>query len=138
MPRISKNISINNSSEIISNAESDPESSSSASNSYGTGDEGSSDSRTNVSTNSPPSESDLKPSFVRLSILVVCPITALAHAVSLIWAGIELNKTNLPDEYRTGIGALFAANSVMICAALLSTKFAYVKRPNPTNQAATA
>ena len=88
MPRIDKSISTNSSSEIISSAESDSESSSSPESSFGTGEEGSSDSSTNVAHTRTPSEQYLLPLDVRCCIGSICPIAAIGSTVSLIVFGI--------------------------------------------------
>ena len=134
MPRIGKNISTNSSSEIISSAESDSESTSSTSSSYGTGDEGSSDSSTVAASSE---QYELRPS-IRCFIGVVCPISAVAGAVSLILSGIELNNPNLPIENRISFSAFFAAGAVLTCVGSALSLLAIANCPDPNPQASAA
>jgi len=138
MPRIGKTTSTSNSSEIISSAESDSESTSSTSSSYGSGDEGSSDSSTVAASNRAPSERYVLPLSIRCFIGVVCPISAVAGAVSLILSGIELNNPNLPIENRISFSAFFAAGAVLTCVGSALSLLAIANCPDPNPQASAA
>ena len=138
MPRRGKNISTNSSSDIISSAESDSESSSSTESSFGSGDEGSSDSSKVAASNRAPSERYVLPLSIRCFIGVVCPISVVASAVSLILSGIQLNNPNLPNEDRVDFSAFFAAGAVLTCVGSALSMLAIAKHPAPNPQASAA
>ena len=96
MPRIGKNISTNSSSEIISSAESDSESSSSTEGSYGSGDEGitipgSNAAATSVTT---PIGATLPAHLSPLKIIVgtFCALTALSGGVMCMYASTHQDQ----------------------------------------------
>jgi hypothetical protein len=96
MPHIGKNISTNSSSEIISSAESDSESSSSTEGSYGSGDEGitipgSNAAATSVTT---PIGATLPAHLSPLKIIVgtFCALTALSGGVMCMYASTHQDQ----------------------------------------------
>ena len=96
MPSIGKNISTNSSSEIISSAESDSESSSSTEGSYGSGDEGitipgSNAAATSVTT---PIGATLPAHLSPLKIIVgtFCALTALSGGVMCMYASTHQDQ----------------------------------------------
>ena len=127
MPRISKNISINDSSEIISNAESDPESSSSTSSSYGSGDEGKTN--TNNSINEATSVRPVLPCSTKLSVGLYCSLVALTGAISLIYCGIQLNN-NSDNNSRVGYSIAFTTGTVATAVGSLCTIWACARPSN--------
>jgi hypothetical protein len=96
MPHIGKNISTNSSSEIISSAESDSESSSSTEGSYGSGDEGitipgSNAAATSVTT---PIGATLPAHLSPLKIIVgtFCALTALSGGIMCMYASTHQDQ----------------------------------------------
>jgi nitrate/nitrite transporter NarK len=138
MPRIVKSISTNSSSEIISSTESDSESSSSTSNSYGSGEEGSSDSSTNVAHTRTPSEQYLLPLDVRCCIGMICPIGAVGGTVLSIMFGMELNNPTLPNQYRVETSLFFAASAVVACVNSALSMLLFAKHPDPNHEVTAA
>ena len=96
MPRIGKNISTNSSSEIISSAESDSESSSSTEGSYGSGDEGITIPGNNAAATSvtTPIGATLPAHLSPLKIIVgtFCALTALSGGVMCMYASTHQDQ----------------------------------------------
>ncbi len=138
MPRIGKTTSTNNSSEIVSNTESDSESSSSTESSFGVGNEGSSDSSENAVQNRAPSERYELPLSTRCFIGVVCPISALGGAVSLILSGIELNNPTNNNELRETFIPFFVAGAILTSLGSVLSVLACTKEPDPNPQVSAA
>lgn len=134
MPRIGKNISTNSSSEIINSTESDSESSSSSEPTYGSGEEGSSASSTVVAHKRTPSERHVLPSSIRGYISVICPIIAVAGAISLISSGIELNKPTSDNEHRKIFIPFFVASTLITSVGSILSVLACVKHPDSSPQ----
>ena len=128
MPRIGKNISTNSSSEIISSAESDSESSSSTEGSYGSGDEGitipgSNAAATSVTT---PIGATLPAHLSPLKIIVgtFCALTALSGGVMCMYASTHQDqngsiKTDLERAMLgVGLSMMFIGSVVAIGSCL--------------------
>ena len=96
MPRIGKNISTTSSSEIISSAESDSESSSTNEGSYGSGDEGITIPERNAAATSAttPSGATLPTHLSPLKIIVgtFCALTALSGGIMCMYASTHHNQ----------------------------------------------
>ena len=96
MPRIAKNTTINNSSEIISSADSDSESSSISASSYGSGDEGITIPERNAAATSAttPSGATLPTHLSPLKIIVgtFCALTALSGGIMCMYASTHHNQ----------------------------------------------
>ena len=96
MPHIGKNISTNSSSEIISSAESDSESSSSTEGSYGSGDEGITIPGSNAAAPSvtTPIGATLPAHLSPLKIIVgtFCALTALSGGVMCMYASTHQDQ----------------------------------------------
>jgi len=135
MPRIAKSISTNSSSEIISNAEPDYESSNIVESSFGAGDEGTGKTDGDVD---PKKAGDANTSRLYLSscstkrlIGLFSSLVAVTGTIGLIYCGIQLN--NNPDKNsRIGYSSAFAAGGIMAAAGSLCTIWACrTTDPNP-------
>ena len=96
MPRIAKNTTINNSSEIISSADSDSESSSISASSYGSGDEGITIPESNASATSAttPNIATLPAHLSPLKIIVgtFCALTAIGGGIMCMYASTHQDQ----------------------------------------------
>ena len=128
MPRIAKNTTINNSSEIISSADSDSESSSISASSYGSGDEGITIPESNAAATSAtaPSGATLPAHLSPLKIIVgtFCALTAIGGGIMCMYASTHQDqngsiKTDLERAMLgVGLSMMFIGSVVAIGSCL--------------------
>ena len=137
MPRIGKSISTNNSSEIISSAESDSESSNIVESSFGTGDEGTRKTDGDVDPkkvgDANTSRLYLSSSSTKLLIGLSCSLVAVTGTIGLIYCGIQLNN-NPDDNSRIGYSSAFATGGIMAAVGSLSTIWCACRTTDPNPQ----
>lgn len=136
MPRIGNHISTSHSSEIISCAESESESSSSTESSYGSGDEGTTNTAINITQNNTTNTGTFAQSLLSCSIKLIvglsCPLIAISSAVPLIYFGIQLNNPN--SETRNADSAAFAVSGVLTVVGLVGSYLVYAKSSDASPQ----
>lgn len=132
MPRIAKNATINNSSEIISSADSDSESSSISASSYGSGDEGITIPESNAAATSAtnPSGATLPAHLSPLKIIVgtFCALTAIGGGIMCMYASTHQDqngsiKTDLERAMLgVGLSMMFIGSVVAIGSCLYNSE----------------
>jgi hypothetical protein len=136
MQAIGKTKSTNNSSEIVSGAESESESSSSTESSYGSGDEGTTNTDINITQNNTPNKATYEQSLLSRSIELIvglsCPIIAVSSAVPLIYFGIQLNNPN--SETRNADSAAFAVSGLLTVVGLVGSYLVHAKSSDSSPQ----
>ena len=136
MQAIGKTKSTSNSSEIISSAESEFESSSSTESSYGSGDEGTTNTAINITQNNTTNKATYEQSLLSRSIELIvglsCPIIAVSSAVPLIYFGIQLNNPN--SETRNADSAAFAVSGVLTVVGLVGSYLVHAKSSDSSHQ----
>lgn len=137
MQAIGKTKSTNNSSEIVSGAESESESSSSTESSYGSGDEGVPSATAIITqekvTDAATSGRHLPSCSTKLLIGLYCSLFAVSGTVGLIYCGIELNN-NPDNNSRIGASIAFTACAAATAVGSLCTMWAYAKPSNSSPQ----
>ena len=136
MQAIGKTKSTNNSSEIVSSAESESESSSSTESSDGSGDEGTTNTAINITQNNTTNKATYEQSLLSRSIELIvglsCPIIAVSSAVPLIYFGIQLNNPN--SETRNADSAAFAVSGVLTVVGLVGSYLVHAKSSDSSPQ----
>jgi len=137
MPRIAKSISTNSSSEIISNAQPDSESSNIVESSFGTGDEGTRKTDGDVDPkkvgDANTSRLYLSSSSTKLLIGLSCSLVAVTGTIGLIYCGIQLNN-NPDNNSRIGYSSAFATGAIMAAVGSLSTIWCACRTTDPNPQ----
>ncbi len=134
--KIGKNRATNSGSEIVSGAESESESSSSTESSYGSGDEGTTNTAINITQNNTTNTATCAQSLLSCSIKLIiglsCPLIAVSSAVPLIYFGIQLNN---PDNgSRNADSAAFAASAVLTVVGSVSSYLIHAKSSHSSPQ----
>jgi hypothetical protein len=136
MPRVSKNTP-SSSSEVISNADSDSETSNNAEVNYGSGDEGNTISISNIAQNkttiaaSP--ERHVLYGSAKVGVGLFCSLVAVAGAVDLIYFGIQLNNSDANS--RETFSPFFTVGAVMAGVGTVCSMLACASNTNPNIQA---
>lgn len=137
MPSVSKIRSANSSSEIISSAESDSESSDIVESSYGTGDEGTQKTDGDIDPkkvgDANTSRLYLSSSSTKLLIGLSCSLVAVTGTIGLIYCGIQLNN-NPDNNSRIGYGSAFATGAIMAAVGSLSAIWCACRTTDPNPQ----
>ena len=137
MPRIAKSISTNSSSEIISSAESDSESSDIVESSYGTGDEGTQKTDGDIDPkkvgDANTSRLYLSSSSTKFLIGLSCSLVAVTGTIGLIYCGIQLNN-NPDNNSRIGYSSAFATGAIMAAVGSLSAIWCACRTTDPNPQ----
>jgi hypothetical protein len=134
MPRIGKNTPTNNSSEMISNADSDSESSSISESSDGSGDEGITilGNNKDVTNATALRGATLPANSSPLKILIgsFCALTAVGGGALLIYGGNELNDPK--DSQRLMHQMMLLAGGIMLGVGSIAAGFSVHKPATPS------